>query len=109
MLLKNILCIPRLFQRGSYKKANSVTMTFCKWIGKYEANKIRLIAITFLNHKDWEYLLKLKTSLPKGIYVDEEYPPEVRKLWAKLYPIFKYATQLELYIKKSAKCYMTPF
>ena len=56
-----------------------------------------MIAITFLNHKDQEYLLKLKKSLPQGIYMDEEYPSEVRKVRAKLYLIFKYATQLESY------------
>ena len=29
--------------------------------------------------------------------MDEEYLSEVRKVRAKLYPIFKYATQLEMY------------
>ena len=41
-------------------------------------------AITFLNHDDQEFLLRLKKSLPKGIYVDEEYLPKVRIAMAKL-------------------------
>ena len=47
--------------------------------------------------KTQEYLLKLKKSLPKGIYMDEEYPSEVKKVRAKLYPIFKHTTQFESY------------
>ena len=35
--------------------------------------------------------------------MNEEYPSEVRKVRAKLYPIFKYATQLESY---KGKCKM---
>ena len=93
----NILCISTLFQRGSYKTANSVTMTYCKSIDKHKVNKTRLIAIIFLNHEDQEYFLKLKKSLPKGIYMDEEHPSEVWKVRAKLYPIFKYAKHLESY------------
>ena len=78
-------------------------MTYCKQIGKYKVNKTRPIAISFLNYEDQEYLLKLKKSLPKGIYMDEEYPSEVRKVRAKLYPIFKCTTQLESY---KGKCKM---
>ena len=77
------------------RKANSVTVTYSRRIGKYEVNKTRLIAITFLNHEDQEYFLKMKKSLPTGIYIDEEYQSENRKIRAKLYPIFKYATQLD--------------
>ena len=87
------------------RKANSVTMTNCRRIGKYEVNKTRLIAITFLNHEDYEYFLKMKKSLLTGIYIDEEYPSEVRKIRARLYPIFNYATQLDSYKRKCKLLY----
>ena len=50
----------------------------------------------------------MKKLLLTGIYIDEEYPSEVRKIRAKLYPIFNFATQLDSY-KGNANCYMTPF
>ena len=87
------------------RKTNSFTMTYCIRIGKYEVNKTRPIAIPFLNHEDWEYILKIKKSLPTGIYMDEEYPSEIRKIRAKLYPIFKYATQLDSYKRKCKLLY----
>ena len=37
--------------------------------------------------------------------MDEEYPSEVTKVRAKLYPIFKYATQLESYKGKCKLLY----
>ena len=37
--------------------------------------------------------------------MDEEYPSEVRKVRAKLYAIFKYATQLQLYKGKCKLLY----
>ena len=78
-------------------------MTYSKRIWKYETNKTRPIAITFLNHEDQEFLLRFKKSLLKGIYVDEEYLPEVRIARAKLWPIFKYAAQSDTY---KGKCKM---
>ena len=83
------------------RKANSVTMTYCRRIGKYEVNKTRPLAITFLNHEDQEYFLKMKKSLPTGIYINEEYPSEVRKE-GQLYPIFKYATH-QIHIEENSK------
>ena len=80
-------------------------MTYCRRIGKYEVNKTRPIVITFLNHEDQEYFLNMKKLLPTGIYIDEEYPYEVRKISTKLYPIFKYATQLDLYKEKCKLLY----
>ena len=87
------------------RKANVVTVIYCRRIGKYEVNKTRPIAITFLNHEDQEYILKMKKSLPTGIYIDEEYPSEVRKIRAKLHPIFTYATQLDSYKGKCKLLY----
>ena len=72
-------------------------MPYCRRIGKYEVNKPRPIAITFLNNEDQGYFLKMKKLLPTGIYMDDEYPSEIRKIRARLYPIFKYATQLDSY------------
>ena len=37
--------------------------------------------------------------------MDEEYPSEVKKVRAKLYPIFKYATQLQVYKGKCKLLY----
>ena len=47
----------------------------------------------------------MKKSLPTGICIDEEYPSEVRRIRAKLYPIFKYATQLDSYKEKCKLLY----
>ena len=75
---------PAYSREEAIKRATSASMTYCKRTGKYETNKIRPIAITFLNHEDSEILLRFKQSLLKGIYVDEEYLPEVRLARAKL-------------------------
>ena len=79
--------LPAHSREEAIKRATSATLTYCKGNGKYKTNKTRPIAITFLNHKDQDFLLRLKKLLPIGIYVDEEYPSEVRIARAKLWPI----------------------
>ena len=97
-VIKTISCAFSDYSKEeAIRKASSVTITYCRRIGKYEVNKTRPIAITFLNHEDQEYFLQMEKSLHTGIYIDEEYPSEVGKIRSKLYPTFKYATQLDSY------------
>ena len=98
--------LPAHFRQEAMKK-----IIFCyyyllqKRIQKYDINRTKPIAITFLNHEGQEFLLKLKKSLPKGIYVEEEYPPEIIIARVKSWLIFKYVAQSDTYKEKYKMLY----
>ena len=45
--------------------------------------------MTFQRREDKEQLLKNKRNLPPGLYVNEEFPMQVKKARDQLQPVFK--------------------
>ena len=69
-------------------EARKIEITYCTRIGKYRPNNSRPISVTFQRWEDKEQLLMNKRNLPPGIYVNEEYPIQIKKARDRLRPVF---------------------
>ena len=63
--------------------------------------KSRPISVTFQKKDDKQKLLDNKMKLPTGIYVNEEFPAQVKRDQDMLRPILKLAKSLPQYREKS--------
>ena len=62
--------------------------------------KHRSISVTLCNYADKEKIMQHKKNLPSGIYINEEFPLEVKRCRDKLRPIWKLAKSLSEYRNK---------
>ena len=69
-------------------EVRKIEITYCTRIGKYRPNNSRPISVTFQRWEDKEQLLMNKQNLPAGIYVNEEYPIQIKKARDRLRPVF---------------------
>ena len=60
-------------------EAKKIDISYCMRIGRYRPDNSRPISVTFQRKEDKEQLLQDKRNLPLGIYVNEEYPIEIKK------------------------------
>ena len=51
----------------------------CKHVGRLSRTRARPITVDFLHCQDVEYILENKNFLRQGIYVDQEYVPEIER------------------------------
>ena len=63
-------------------------------------NNTRPVNIHFTCINDCEYVLQNKRYLPNGIYIRQNYPPEIEERRSQLLPILKKAQSLPTYKKK---------
>ena len=63
-------------------------ITYCTRIGKYRQNISRPISVTFQKREDKEQLLMNRRNLPPGIYVNEEYPIQIKRARDRLRPVY---------------------
>ena len=61
------------------KEARKKDITCCTRIGTYQLNHPRPISVTFHYLEDRQKLLENKHNLPKGIYINEEFPPHMKR------------------------------
>ena len=73
----------------------------CKRIGRYKIGKSRPISVTFHKKADKQRLLENRRNLPMGVYVNEEFPLEIKRNRDTLRPILKLAKSLSEYRDKS--------
>ena len=76
---------------GSMEEAKKIDIVCCTRIGRYQMNRARPISVIFAKYDDKENIMKNKRTLPDGIYINNEYPAEVKRNWDKLRPILKLA------------------
>ena len=69
------------------ERAQQTEIAYCSHVGRYKPNYSRPISVTFKKKEDNESLLSCKRNLPSGIYVNEEYPIEIKKTRDRLRPI----------------------
>ena len=69
------------------ERAQQTEIACCSRVGRYKPNYSRPISVTFQKKEDKESLLSRKRNLPAGIYVNEEYPLEIKKTRDRLRPI----------------------
>ena len=83
------------------KDTRKIDITCCTRIGKYHLNHPRPISITFSQKEDRQRLLENRCNLPNGIFINEEFPPHMKRNRDILRPILKLAKNLPQYREKS--------
>ena len=81
-------------------EAKQIEIVCCNRIGRYQMGKHRSISVTLRNYADKEKIMQHKKNLPSGIYINEEFPLEVKCCRDKLRPIWKLAKSLSEYRNK---------
>ena len=76
------------------KDARKIDITCCTRIGKYHLNCPRPITVTFSQKEDRQRLLENRRNLPNGIFINEEFPPHMKRNRDILRPILKLAKSL---------------
>ena len=81
--------------------AVKVDIVYCTRIGKQKFGYNRKISIKLSRHDDREQIMGIKSKLPQGIYINNDYPIHVKRARDKLHPILRYAKSLPNYRDKS--------
>ena len=81
------------------EEARSIKIICCNHIGRYQMGRNRSISAT-LRNGDKEKIMQHKKNLPNGIYINEEFPFEVKHNREKLRPIWKLAKNCSEYRDK---------
>ena len=79
------------------EEARQIEIVSCNRIGKYQMGKDRSISVTLRNYANKEKIIHHKKNLPTGIYINEEFPLEVKRNRDKLRPIWKLAKSQSAY------------
>ena len=61
------------------EEAQKVEISYCTRVGRYNPGVNRPISVTFQKREDKEQLLKNKKMLSPGLYVNEEFPMQVKR------------------------------
>ena len=77
------------------KTARNTKISSCRRTGRHKMGRSRQILVTFQKKDDKQKLLENKRNLPTGIYVNEEFPLQVKKSWDILRPILKLVKSLQ--------------
>ena len=80
---------------------SNTVITSCRRLGRYKMGRARPISVTFHRKEDKQKLLENKRNLPPGIYVNDEYPLEIKVNRDTLRPILRLAKSLPNYRDKS--------
>ena len=79
--------------------AKKMTIRSCKRLGRYNRSRARPVSCEFVHPEDVTYIIENKNYLNEGIFVDNEYPPEVERKRRLLLPILRAARKLPQYRK----------
>ena len=85
--------IKRRNKEDRIKAAKEVSISTVKRIGRKNPSRVRPVVISFVYKADAINLLENKKKLPKGIYVDREYPEDIEERRRYLRPILRAARQ----------------
>ena len=79
------------------KLAKEMDIIKCRRIGQPLVGRTRPISIEFQYQQDLDYVLGNKKILRKGVYIDKEYAPDIKRRRRLLRPILKAAHNLQEY------------
>ena len=82
-------------------EARKIEITYCSRTGSYQLNCPCPISVIFHNREDKQNLMQAKKNLPKGVYVNEEYPVNMKRNCDILRPILRLAKTLLEFREKS--------
>ena len=72
-------------------EARRFDITYCTIVGKHRMGTDQAISVTFKSKGDKDRLMSVKLNLPRGIYVNNELPPHVKRNQDRLRPILHLA------------------
>ena len=81
--------------------AKNLTFQRGRRIGRYSKNRPRPISVELTIKQDAEFILENRFDLPRGIYVDREYPIDVERKQKTLLPVLWVAKRLSNFKKQS--------
>ena len=84
-------------QKLAMDEALKVDLVCCSRIGRYQMNRARAISVMLSKCDDKEIIMRNKRNLLNGIFINDEYPMEVRRNRDKLWPILRLAKSLPHY------------
>ena len=71
--------------------AKNLTFQRGQRIGRYSKNRPRPISVELTIKQDAEFILENRFDLPRGIYVDREYPIDIERKQKTLLPVLRVA------------------
>ena len=71
--------------------AKQLAFQWCWRLGRYSRNRPRLVSVELVHKQDAEFILENRFDLPRGIYVDREYPIDIERKWKTLLPVLQAA------------------
>ena len=77
--------------------AKNIDITYCSRVGKSRPGQNRPISVSLGRKEDKEQLMGIKTKLPQGIYMNNEYPIHVKRARDTLHPILHLVKSLPSY------------
>ena len=81
--------------------SKQLTFQRCRRLGRYSKHRSRPLSIEMTHKQDTEFILENRFDLPRGIYVDREYPIDIERKRKTLLPVLKAAKRLSNYKKQS--------
>ena len=81
--------------------AQNIDITYCSRVGKSRLGQNRPISVSLGQKDDKEKLMSIKTKLPQGIYINNEYPVQVKRARDTLCLILCLAKSIPSYCDKS--------
>ena len=81
--------------------ANQIVIINCHRLGRFSRNRSRPVSVELLYKQDVDFILDNKFDLPKGIYVDKEYPIDIEHKRKTLLPVLCAAKRLNSYKRQS--------
>ena len=81
--------------------AKNLTFQRERRLGRYSKNRPRPVSVELNHRQDAEFILENRFDLPRGIYVDREYPIEIEGKRKTLLPVLRVAKRLSNFRKQS--------
>ena len=81
--------------------AKNIDITYCSRLGNSRLGQNRPVSVSLGHKEDKEKLMSIKTTLPQGIYINNEYPIHVKRARDTLRPILHLAKSIPSYRDKS--------
>ena len=81
--------------------ATSIDIAYCSRIGKHRLGYNRPISVSLSCKEDKDKIFSIKSKLPHGIYINNEYPIHVKRARDTLCPILRLVKSIPSYQDKS--------
>ena len=81
--------------------AKQIVIKNCRRLGRFSRNRSRPVSVELLHKQDVEFILDNRFDLPKGTYVDKEYPIDIEHKRKTLLPVLRTAKRLSSYKRQS--------